>query len=99
MSNQVCDTILAQLGGSRFIGMTGAKNLVGGDNYLMFMLPRGAKQGINKVKIDLDDNDTYTITFYKYRALELKEVSASTNVYVENLRQIFTRETGLDTSL
>lgn len=58
----VSKTILEQLGGRRFIAMTGARDLIGGTNYLMFRLPRGlAKNGINKVKITLDWTDTYVV--------------------------------------
>jgi hypothetical protein len=55
----IAQTIFAQLGGRRFIAMTGARNLVGGENYLMFSLPTGfAKNRINNVRITLDWTDT-----------------------------------------
>jgi len=37
----IAQTIIAQLGGRRFIAMTGARNLIGGENYLMLSLPTG----------------------------------------------------------
>ena len=56
----IAQTILAQLGGRRFIAMTGARNFICGENYLMFSLPKGfAKDGINKIRITLDWTDTY----------------------------------------
>ena len=39
MSTTIATTILQQLGGSRFIAMTGAKNLVAEENALIFRLP------------------------------------------------------------
>lgn len=96
---QVAKTILAQLGNNRFVAMTGAKNLVGGENSLSFSLPRGAKNGINKVKITLDPSDTYTVEFFKYRNFDLKLISESDNVYCDMLQEIFTNHTGLYTKL
>lgn len=96
---QVAKTILAQLGGNRFIAMTGARDFVGGENRLSFSLPRGAKGGINKVLITLDANDTYTIDFFKYRNLDLKPIGKETNVYCDMLQSIFETHTGLYTRL
>ena len=44
--------ILNQLGGNKFIAMTGARNLGATENSLCFKLPRGfAKDSINFVKV------------------------------------------------
>lgn len=98
----VAKTILTQLGGSRFTTMTGAKDLVGGDNYLMFRLPRNfAKDGINKVQITLDPTDTYTVKFLKcdFRKHTFSTVREITHVLADNLQPLFTAFTGLDTHL
>ncbi len=99
----VAETILMQLGGNRFLAMTGAKNLVGAENYLQFDVPaRLAKNGVNKVRITLTPSDTYELKAFKFsrRTLECPQVGETTsNVYVENLRSAFTRLSGLDTSL
>jgi hypothetical protein len=93
-------TILTQLGGNRFIAMTGAKNLVGGDNDLTFSLPaRLARNGINKIRVALDASDTYTVTAYRYRALNLTQIEAVDGVYCDNLRDVFTSVTGLDCTM
>lgn len=55
---QVAETIRQQLGGARFAMMTGAKNFVGGENMLLFSVGRGAKAGINRVRVTLDPSDT-----------------------------------------
>lgn len=99
----IANTILAQLGGRRFISMTGARNFVGGVNYLMFSLPAGlAKDSINKVRITLDWTDTYIFEALKVsRGPELKfeTIEKLEYVYADDLEDIFTRVTGLDTHL
>jgi len=99
----IAQTILAQLGGRRFIAMTGARNLIGGENYLMFSLPAGfAKNGINNVRITLDWTDTYIFEALKItRRPELKfePIEKLERVYAEDLQRIFTEVTGLDTHL
>ena len=58
--------ILNQLGGNKFIAMTGARNLGATENSLCFKLPRGfAKDSINLVKVELDLTDTYTVHFFQ----------------------------------
>src|SRR5207248_1942908 len=100
---QVAETILEQLGGQRFIAMTGAKNFLGDSNALGFKLPAGiARDGINHVRITLDPSDTYTVVFTKlgrapgYAVTVIAEVE---NVHDDSLRAVFTRYTGLDTSM
>ena len=96
-SAEIAATIYHQLGGGRFGIMTGAKNLIHGDNGLRFNLPRGfAKNGINLVKVTLTEWDTYTVEFMKYRNLEVKTIATEDMVYADQLRAIFTKNTGLD---
>ncbi len=96
---QVANTILEQLGGNRFLAMTGAKQLVGMDNGLMFGLPRGAKDGINKVRITLTPDDFYTVEFFKIRGIDVRPVGECEMVYADTLRATFEKLTGLRTSL
>ena len=96
----VADTILHQLGGSRFITMTGAKSFVGDDKMLMFSLPANfAKGGVNKVRITLQPDDLYTIEFFKIRGTNVKPIAKHEDVSVDRLRAVFADETGLRTSL
>jgi len=98
----VADTILAQLGGARFVAMTGARALVAGPDHLQFVLPRGALNGTNKVQIKLTGDDLYTVAVYRFssRTLATKPTAPAVNgVYADDLRAVFTRLTGLDTSL
>ena len=102
-SLEVANTILSQLGGRRFTVMTGASNLVAGENFLQFKLPaRMAKDGINRVRITLDPSDTYTVEFYKIgRAptFQVTKVSEHSDIYNDSLTELFTSKTGLHTSL
>ena len=99
----IAQTILAQLGGRRFIAMTGARNFICGENYLMFSLPKGfAKEGINKIRITLDWTDTYIFDALKvYPGPEQKfdTIKKLDYVYADDLEDIFTSITGLDTHL
>lgn len=99
----VAKTILGQLGGNRFVAMTGAKNLaetgdaLGG---LAFRLPaRLAKNGINAVKITLDYSDTYIVKFLKIGKTNLTVVAQHDQIYCDQLVDLFERETGLYTYL
>ncbi|PCJ68246.1 MAG: hypothetical protein COA62_15900 [Rhodobiaceae bacterium] len=90
-------TILEQLGGNRFIAMTGAKMLVNHGDALSFRLPRGTTNKANHVKVTLDALDTHTVTFTKIRGTDFKEVSSHEGVYNDSLQEVFTSETGLFT--
>lgn len=99
----VAETILKQLGGNKFIAMTGAKQFTKGKNsdgeeQITFKLPR-AKDGINVVIIALTSMDLYRITFGKLRGVDYKVVKEIDGVYNDQLQEIFTRYTGLDTHL
>src|SRR5580698_10794847 len=101
---KAADVILSQLGGRRFIAMTGAKHLFSdnGGQALVFQLPaRFAKDGINAVKITLDPTDTYSVEFKKIgtarNGYKCTVVKAFEGVYNDQLRPIFESTTGLYT--
>jgi hypothetical protein len=99
----IAKTILNQLGGNKFIAMTGAKNFIDGGQYLSFQLPsRFAKNGINAVKITLTSMDLYDIEFIRVniRAKEsVKIIASESGIYNNDLQSFFTRNTGLATHL
>lgn len=99
MTMQIAQTILAQLGGNKFIAMTGAKDFVGGDDTLRFKIPKS--NDINLVRVTLDFNDTYRVTFSNWNARKLAEriVHTVDNVYADGLRDLFENQTGLYTRL
>lgn len=95
---QVAKTILEQLGGSRFLAMTGAKNLAGSEKALTFRIGKN-KSKANLVKIELTAADDYTVTFYRVEGVYLKEVEQSEGIYFDQLQALFTEVTGLYTRL
>lgn len=95
---QVAQTIREQLGPA-FDAMTGARNFVGSHRCLQFTIGRGAHDGINRVRIELAPSDTYTLTFYRVRALKFTVVATVYGVYADQLRATFTAATGMETSL
>jgi len=91
---------LQQLGGKKFMMMTGAKNIVCGDNgFLAFRLPRYAGLKINYVKVSLNEMDVYDVEFGQIRGMNYKQIKIVNGVYNDQLQTVFTAETGLDTSL
>ena len=99
MNNQeIAQTILNQLGGNKFIVMTGAKQLAHGDKSLMFKIGRNSSKA-NQITIKLEENDTYSVTFHSFRKMELKDLKKYEGVYADNLKSIFETYTGMATSL
>lgn len=106
----VANTILQQLGGNKFITMTGAKNFFTNGNDCCFSIGKNCSKA-NRVKIILNGDDTYTMQFIKFtadrfnsktgnftpaKAETLKEYSG---VYCDMLQDLFTSFTGLYTHL
>jgi len=93
-------TVLEQLGGNKFIAMTGAKDFIRDDakGMIAFKIGRNSK-GITHVRITLNAKDLYDMEFLKKRNLDLKVVSKAGDVYFDHLQDIFTENTGLDTHL
>ena len=92
--------ILRQLGGNRFIAMTGAKHFVADDKkrLIIFKIGRNSK-GVNYVRITLNPMDTYDMEFIMMRAGKITVKSKATRVYNDQLQEIFTEHTGLYTRL
>ena len=93
----IANEILKQLGGNRFITMTGAKNLIDAGEGLRFAIPNS--NGINRVEITLEPGDTYRVTFTKLNARlgTIRIVHTVGNVYCDQLQELFTNQTGLYT--
>jgi hypothetical protein len=93
---ETATTILEQLGGSRFVAMTGSKNFVGSSDSLSFKVGSNAKK-VTHCRIQLMPSDTYTVTFLKIRGTKVETLATDENVYAEDLEAIFTAGTGLYT--
>ena len=97
-SQRVAKTILQQLGGNKFIAMTGAKNLGHTNKGLQMKIGKNAK-GITHVIINLKASDTYEMEFIKLRGSSRKVIKKVKGVYNDMLQKIFTKYTGMRTSL
>lgn len=98
--NNVAQTILSQLGGNKFVTMTGARDFVGSDDTLSFKLARKVN-GISHFAITLDVNDLYRVEARRWNAkrLDMTIVAVHSNIYADQLRTVFENETGLATAL
>lgn len=89
-------TILEQLGGNRFIAMTGAKDFISTDKGLRFRLPN---RKVNVVEITLTPADEYNMRFWLVRGGNIKEVRSIGGIDCSQLQGLFTEVTGLYTRL
>lgn len=106
----IANTILQQLGGNKFIVMTGSKNFLSDGNTLRMHLAKNVSKA-NRLEITLDADDTYTMRFYKYTAGRLNtktfsftedkivEVYEANGIYCDMLQPVFTEVTGMYTHL
>ena len=92
--------LLQQLGGNRFIAMTGAKNLAvdKAKNTLHMKIGRNSK-GVSHLRIKLTGADLYDMEFLQVRAGNVKVKAKETGLYADQLRKMFTKHTGMYTSL
>lgn len=98
MNPTIASTILAQLGGSgRLSAMIGARDFLDCGDALAFRFSARAKGGINRVKVRLAGDDTYTVTFYRGRLAE--QVAEIDGIYADGLRETIENRTGLVLSL
>jgi hypothetical protein len=95
--NGVANEILKQLGGNRFVVMTGAKELSASANTLSFRFS-GSKD-YNHCRIRLDPKDWYIVTFTQIWGLLEVNSTSYDMIYADGLAPLFTRVTGLHTSL
>ena len=90
---------LKQLGGNRFIMMTGAKHFGVGPNGMSFKIGRNSKR-VNHVTIDLDrGRDLYNMSFDWVTIKGIKNKKKLKGIYNDQLQDMFTKYTGMYTSL
>ena len=96
---KVAKTILEQLGGNKFVAMTGARNFGGTEDSLSMRIGRNSSNS-NYLKITLNMMDLYDMEFCKLTRMgEKKSVKEYNNVYNDMMTDIFTKHTGMYTSL
>lgn len=94
-NREIATEILNQLGGNKFIAMTGARAFVAIDDGLMFMFHRGARDKINKIVITLNRDDTYFVRFCNVYDGVFRYISAHNGIYADNLADLISDKTGL----
>ena len=97
--SRVAKTILQQLGGNKFIAMTGAKNLgTSTKKDLSFSIGRNAKK-VTHVKITLTSMDLYDMEFINVRGAKIKVLKKVKGVYGDMLPKMFKKYTGMNVRL
>jgi len=92
--------ILRQMGGNRFIAMTGARNFFCDNNSIGFRLPGTmTRDRINFVKVTLNSMDTYDIEFKNIRGDKIKDVDSYEGIYNDGLEAAIGRRVGMATRL
>lgn len=103
MDNQVAKIILQQIGGRRFVAMTGSHDFINLGNGLRMSLSRN-KTSANRLEIIYNGGaDLYNVRFYRqsinHKTFEvtIKDIKTIDGVYCDILEDIFTDVTGLYT--
>jgi hypothetical protein len=96
--SDVAKTILQQLGGNKFVAMTGAKNFLASPDGISFRIGSNAS-GVNAIRIKLNGSDAYDIEFLAIRGTSLKVKGKEDGVQADQLARVFTKHTGMVTSL
>ena len=96
MSNTTAMTIYQQLGGNKFVAMTGATLMANGNTLIVKF--KGSRIA-NIMYVTLNSMDLYDIKICKYRKLDVKVIEEVKDAYNDMLCPIFERVTGLYTSL
>ena len=108
----VAEQILLQLGGRKFVAMTGSSHFLADEDSLSMRLIRN-QSGANRLRITLRWDDLYDMSFFYYRlpqyrvrngkvveAPELhREIKTYEGVFCDQLRELFTEVTGLKTQM
>ncbi len=95
-------TILSQLGGGGFALLTGSKNFTTSHEERALTFQPGANpKSVTHIEIILEPSDTYRMRFSRLnsRTCELATLAEHTEVYAEDLLDIFEQETGLFATL
>ena len=90
--------ILSQLGGNKFIVMTGATVYSDNNGQTLIAKFRGSKVA-NIMYVTLNSLDLYDVKICKFRGLNVKTVKELNNAYADMLKPLFETTTGLRTSL
>jgi hypothetical protein len=91
----VAQNILQQLGGNKFIAMTGATCYSDGNTLVAKF--KGSKVA-NIMYVTLTEMDTYDVKICKFKGMDIKTIKEVSGAYCDMLKPIFEKTTGLFTS-
>lgn len=99
-NKEIAMTIINQMGGPKFVAMTGSKNFIYNHNSVTMELTRN-KGRAKFLNIELTVMDTYKMTFSRFDSKTFDRVILKEyeNVYNDGLAEIFESFTGLRTRL
>jgi hypothetical protein len=102
-NNEIINTMVSQLGGNRFMVMTGSKpqykETKTNNPLIAFKLVRNQSKA-NYLKVSyISAMDLYKMEFVKATTSKLETVKVYENIYGDQLHELFTETTGLYTSL
>lgn len=96
-NKEIAQIILNQLGGAgRLNAMTGAYNFVAIDNGVSFKIKN---RSANYIKIVLNGKDLYDVEIGRISGMNYKVVKKQEDVYVDDLKEIIEKSTGMYLSL
>ena len=97
----VVETILEQMGGNKFMVMTGARPVVHGPHMLTFKLPTNQSKANYLDVIHNPGKDLYTMIFRRVsnRGMDSKNLVEYDDVYADQLQPMFEKVTGMYTTL
>ena len=107
---RIADTILQQLGGKRFIAITGVHDIhTNGDDLVMSLIKNQSKASRLQIKYDFG-MDLYIMRFYRetggkfnknydWIKHEIKEIKTFDEIYFDQLTTIFREFTGIETRM
>ena len=108
----VAEQILLQLGGRKFVAITGSSHFLADEDSLSMRLIRN-QSGANRLRITLRWDDLYNMSFFYYcppqyrvrngKVAEMpevhREIKTYEGVFFDQLRELFTEVTGLETQM
>lgn len=93
---EIANTIVCQMGGmGRLRAMLGVKQAVAIERGVQFKFPNRLRSRGNRVRVQLNDRDTYQVDFWNGTKL----VGSFSDVYADQLKSVFENQTGLRLSL
>ena len=99
----IAKTILQQIGGRRFVAMTGSKDFIDMGNGLRMSLARNKTSAIRRQRQMCIRDSLYNMRFYrktfskKTFECKTKDIATHDGIYCDMLEEMFTMVTGLYT--